>query len=105
MGIFYLLPIMLNTYPYIIINKLQKGDHMAKLTIDERRRITLPKDLINSWDVFFAVRTEEGILLKPLEKNPVDELSKQGKKLPKGITLNKLKKAAQEEAQKEANMR
>lgn len=73
------------------------------LTMDDRRRITLPKKLVrNKEDKFIAIKTKEGILLKPLPKDPVESLKKEGEKIPEDVNFEDLKKAAEEQAYKEA---
>ncbi|MBI4171027.1 MAG: AbrB family transcriptional regulator [Candidatus Aenigmarchaeota archaeon] len=75
---------------------------MPILTLDERRRITLPKDVVeDSEQQFVAIKTKDGILLKTLPKDPIAALQKEGEKL-KGISRKGLRKMAYEEALKEA---
>ena len=99
MGNKILLPIILNIYPYI--KNLWEDDIMPKLVTDERRRITLPKGLVEPKQEFVAIKTKEGILLKPLPKDPIKTLQKEGEKL-KGLSRKQLRKIAYEEAIKEA---
>jgi len=74
---------------------------VSALMIDERRRITLPKGLAEPKQEFVAIKTKEGILLKPLPKDPLKTLQKEGEKL-RGISRKRLRKIAHEEALKEA---
>ena len=68
------------------------------LTLDERRRITLPKEVVDDPEQkFVAIKTKEGILLKPLPKDPIKALQKEGEKL-KGASTRELRKSAEEEA-------
>ncbi|MBI2578108.1 MAG: AbrB family transcriptional regulator [Candidatus Aenigmarchaeota archaeon] len=72
--------------------------------MDERRRITLSRDVVEEFgtDEFVVIPIKkEGILLKPLPKDPVKTLQKEGEKL-KGKTIKQLRKEAYEEALKEA---
>ncbi len=74
---------------------------MSVLTLDERRRITLPKRVVDDpKQKFVAIKTREGILLKPLPKDPIKALQKEGEKL-KGILIKQLRKEAEEDAMEE----
>ncbi len=76
---------------------------MPVLTIDERRRVTLPKEVVGDPDQkFIAIRTKEGILLKPLPKDPIKALQKEGGKL-KGLSRAEIRKRAYEAALKEVS--
>ncbi len=75
---------------------------MPILTLDERRRITLPKDVVeDSEQQFVAIKTKDGILLKTLPKDPIAALQKEGEKIPKNLTVADLKKLAREAAEEE----
>ncbi len=75
---------------------------MAVLTLDERRRITLPKEVVEDPEQrFVAIKTRQGILLKPLPKDPITTLQKEGEKIPKDLSIADLKKIAQESATEE----
>ncbi len=75
---------------------------MPILTLDERRRITLPKDVVeDSEQQFVAIKTKDGILLKTLPKDPIAALQKEGEKF-KGVSRKDLRKMAYEDALKEA---
>lgn len=71
------------------------------LVADERRRITLPKELAEEGQRFVAIRTKDGILLKSLPKDPIKALQKWGENL-KGVSRIELRKMAYEEGLKEA---
>ena len=76
---------------------------MPILTLDERRRITLPKDVVEgSEQQFVAIKTKDGILLKTLPKDPIATLQKIGEKIPKELSIADLKKIALEAAEEEA---
>ncbi|MDI6721804.1 MAG: hypothetical protein QMD85_05400, partial [Candidatus Aenigmarchaeota archaeon] len=91
-----------NTYPF----NNYDSDCMPILTLDERRRITLPKGVVEDMEQrFVAIKTKEGILLKPLPSDPIKTLEKLGEKLPKDVTFEMLKKAAEEEAEKELGLK
>ncbi|HLD83791.1 MAG TPA: AbrB family transcriptional regulator [archaeon] len=71
---------------------------MPILITDERRRIILPRHAVEKYGhKFIAIETDKGILLKALPKDPVKALAMEGKKLPKGTTLEKMKKETEEE--------
>ena len=75
---------------------------MPVLKPDERRRITLPREVIDDLDQeFVAIKTRDGILLKPLPKDPIATLQKEGEKIPKELSRADLKKIAQEVAEEE----
>lgn len=77
---------------------------MSILQPDERRRITLPKDLLDDPEQeFVAIKTREGILLKPLPKDPIATLQKLGEKIPKDLSVSDLKKIAHEAALEEVD--
>lgn len=74
---------------------------MAILTPDERRRITLPSDVLDdAAQRFVAIKTREGILLKPLPRDPIAALEREGKKLA-GVSVKELRRRAQEDALKD----
>lgn len=71
---------------------------MPVLTMDERRRITLPQDVVtDTRQQFVAIRTKDGILLKPLLKDPLKAMQAEGRKL-RGISRARLRKDAEDEA-------
>lgn len=75
---------------------------MPTLTMDERRRITLPKELVeDSTQEFVAIKVKGDIILKPLPKDPIATLQKLGEKL-KGHSRKELRRMAYEEGLKEA---
>ena len=78
---------------------------MTVLSLDERRRLTLPKDVVDYPEQkFVAIKTKEGILLKTLPKDPIKALQKEGEKL-KGIPIKQLRKEAEEEAYADINIK
>ena len=71
---------------------------MPILTTDERRMIILPRHAVEKYgQKFVAIETDKGILLKALPKDPLKALAMEGRKLPKGITMEKMKKETEEE--------
>lgn len=78
---------------------------MSLVKVDKKGRIYLPKDLREKFNVteFYAVDVPEGILLIPL-RDPIKVLEEEGKKLPNS-PLNKLRKEALKEAEKEIGLR
>lgn len=75
---------------------------MTVLKPDERRRITLPRDIADLDEEFVAIKVKEGILLKSIPKDPIAALQKEGQKL-KGVSRKELRKMAHEHASKGAN--
>ena len=73
---------------------------MPVLTIDERRRLTLPKEIADDAERFVALKTSEGILLKPLPQDPIATLQKLGRKL-KGMSRKEIRKLARKAALQE----
>ncbi len=77
---------------------------MKTVLADKRGRIVLGTKLLHRYGRKFAiVSTQKEIVLVPISKNPVDELTRLSKEA--GIdkfTLAELKKMAREEAEKEA---
>ncbi len=60
--------------------------------LDSKRRITFPKDIPEKYGTVFAiVRLRDEVLLKPMPKDPLKALQKEGKKL-KGMTAAQLRK-------------
>ena len=74
---------------------------MGTLICDERRRITLPKELAEEGDEFIAIKVRDEIILKPLIKDPIKTFEKLGEKL-RGLSIGEIKKRAREEAEKQA---
>lgn len=65
---------------------------MTVTKIDEKRRIILPKDIVNDYgDRFVIIRIGDEIILKPLPKDPLAALMKEGKKL-KGVGWKQIRK-------------
>ena len=60
--------------------------------LDNKRRITFPKDVVDKYGTNFAiVRLRDEVLLKPMPKDPLKALQKEGRKL-KGMTAAQLRK-------------
>lgn len=77
---------------------------MPTLTMDERRRITLPKEIVDDpKQEFVAIKVRGDIILKPLPKDPIATLQKLGEKIPKGMSISDLKKLALEAAMEEVD--
>jgi len=75
---------------------------MAIMQVDERHRITLPGNIIEKYgERFVVIEIKGNILLKPLPKDPIKALQKEGEKL-KGLSIKQIRKIAYEEALKEA---
>lgn len=75
---------------------------MAVLECDEKGRVVIPKEMRNELGVkFYAFKSLDEIILRPVPKNPLKELQILGKKLPKDMSVLELKKKAQELAMKE----
>ncbi|MBI2085430.1 MAG: hypothetical protein HYT71_02870 [Candidatus Aenigmarchaeota archaeon] len=77
---------------------------MAEVAVcDERGRITIGKEAADKLGrKFHVVVMPREIVLIPVSKNPLKELAELGKKIPKNLKLDDLKKIAEEEAVKEA---
>ncbi len=74
---------------------------MEIMKLDSKRRIVLPKAALDFGDEFVAVEVrKEGILLKPLPKDPIKALQKEGEKL-KGLSRVRLKKEIYKQALKD----
>ena len=68
---------------------------MAKMKqiyqLDSKRRITFPKDIKEKYGTAFViVRLRDEVLLKPIPKDPLKTLQKEGRKL-KGMTAGQLR--------------
>ena len=60
--------------------------------LDSKRRITFPKDIADKYGTEFAiVRLRDEVLLRPMQKDPIKALQKEGRKL-KGMTASQLRK-------------
>ena len=73
---------------------------MSILTCDERRRVTLPKELADQGDKFIAIKIRDEIILKPILEDPIKKLQEEGRKLNR-LSLKEMKKIALDEAEKE----
>ena len=70
---------------------------MPVLKLDEKRRIVLPKDYTDELgDEYVAIKIKGEIILKPLPKDPVKALEKEGKKL-KGLSVKQVRKLIEEQ--------
>lgn len=74
---------------------------MPGLIVDERRRVTFPKNLVEPKQEFVAIKTKEGILLKSLPQDPIKAIKKALEPI-KNISISEIKKQAHEEALKQA---
>ncbi len=71
------------------------------MKIDDKRRIVLPKAVVELGEEFVAVEVKkEGILLKPLPKDPIKALQREGLKL-RGLSRQRLKKEIYKHALKD----
>jgi len=76
---------------------------METVKCDERGRIVLPKDTRERYgDEYIVIKIPGEIILKPVSKeDPLKLLQKEGKKLPKNLSVVELKKQAREQAIKD----
>ena len=64
--------------------------------IDAKRRLVLPKDFVDEYgDEFVIIKIGDELILKPLPKDPIATLRKEGKKF-KGMTSKKLRREFEE---------
>ena len=69
------------------------------ITDERRRRRILPRHAVEKYgQKFVAIETDKGILLKALPKDPIKALRLEGKKLPKGATIERMTKKIEKEA-------
>lgn len=75
---------------------------MEIMKIDSKRRIVLPRVAVEEFgDEFVGIEIKrEGILLKPLPKDPIKALQKEGEKL-RGLRRGRLKKEIYKQALKD----
>lgn len=60
--------------------------------VDEKRRIVLPKDIVEEYgDRFVVIRVGNEIMLRPLPKDPMATLMEEGKKF-KGVGWKQIRK-------------
>ena len=72
-----------------IVGKMSRKQVYA---LDSKHRITFPKDIVDKYGTVFAiVRLRDEVLLKPLPKDPLKALQKEGRKF-KGMTASQLRK-------------
>ena len=65
------------------------------IKLDERGRATLGKEVTEVYgDRFIIIKAPKEIVLKPLTKDPIKLLQKEGEKLPKGISIKQLRRIA-----------
>lgn len=63
--------------------------------VDAKRRIVLPKDIIDEYgEEFVIIRVNGEIILKPLPKDPLKALREEGKKL-KGVSWQQFEKSVE----------
>jgi len=74
--------------------------YMPILKADDKRRIVLPKDYTEAGEEFVAIKIKDEIILKPLPRDAVKALEKQGRKL-KGMSLKQIRKTIERQALKE----
>ena len=74
---------------------------MVLVKSDDRRRITLSKEISEIADEFELIRVRDEILLIPIPKDPLAAFEKEGKKIPKNLTIQDIKKKIREVALKE----
>jgi hypothetical protein len=73
----------------------------AVLKADQKSRVCISRENIRRYgERFIAVALPEGILLKPVPRDPIKTLGKYGKKF-KGQSIAEIRKEAHEEAMKE----
>ncbi|MBI4174731.1 MAG: AbrB family transcriptional regulator [Candidatus Aenigmarchaeota archaeon] len=65
---------------------------MTVAKIDEKRRIVLPKDIVEKYGgEYVIINVGRDIILKPLPKDPVAALMEEGKKL-KGVGWKQIRR-------------
>ena len=74
---------------------------MVTVRPDERRRITLTKEVAEMADEFELIMVRDEVLLIPIPKDPFAVFEREGKKIPAGLSISDLKKKAREAALKE----
>ena len=73
----------------------------AVLKVDEKARVCISKEKVKRYGEYFvAVSLPEGILLKPVPKDPIKTLGRYSKKF-RGQSIAEIKKEIHEEALKE----
>jgi len=61
-------------------------------TLDSKRRVTFPKDIVEKYGTeFVIVRLRDEVLLKPMPKDAVKALQKEGRKFG-NMTANQLRR-------------
>ncbi len=72
---------------------------MPELKFDDKGRVTLPKEMRKELGQrFYAFRTKDEIILRPVLKDPLKALREEGKKLPKHMTIKEIKDEARNSA-------
>ena len=75
---------------------------MDTLKCDERRRITLTRELVEQYgNEFVAVPDRGEIVLIPVPKDPLKALAEEGKKIPKHLSIKDLKRMGRKAAEEE----
>ena len=75
---------------------------MYILKLDDRGRLLLAKEIRERYgDEFAVVEAPHELVLLPIPKDPLKALRAEGKKLPKGMSVHKLRKKARQLALKE----
>lgn len=65
--------------------------------VDEKRRIVLPKDIVDEYgEEFVIIRVNGEIILKPLPKDPIAALMEEGKKL-RGVGWKQIRREFEKE--------
>ena len=69
---------------------------------DEKGREVLPKEIRSRYGgKFYVVSAPGEVVLIPVPKDPIRVLRKEGKKIPRQLTIKQLKSIAREAAKKE----
>lgn len=72
---------------------------MPDVTLDDRGRLLLPRELRKKYGEEFVVIEALGeIVLRPIPKDPIAALQKEGEKIPKDLSVADLKRIARERA-------
>lgn len=75
---------------------------MVRVKPDERRRITLSKEVMEMADEFELIRVREEVVLIPIPRDPIKALQEEGKKIPAHLSIKDLKRMARKRALEDA---
>lgn len=80
----------------------QFGGKMAYTIVDEKARICLTKEIVDRYGKRFVIVPAKGeIILIPVSDDPLKSLQEEGKKIPKNLAVQEIRKKARKDLENE----